>query len=81
LHNSECTSMVIIQRMLKGEMSLVPDAGFPICDVRDVAKAHVNAMTLPDAKNNRHLIALNESASFLDIAHILRDEFTSKNYN
>lgn len=55
---------------------LIPDVYFVICDVRDTALAHVKAMTLPEAKNNRHIIASREAMlSFKELASILKTEF------
>jgi nucleoside-diphosphate-sugar epimerase len=39
----------IVQRMLDGQMPGFPDMHIPIVDVRDVASAHVAAMTIPKA--------------------------------
>jgi nucleoside-diphosphate-sugar epimerase len=81
LHNSDCTSMVVIQRFMKNEFPMVPDVGLATCDVRDVARAHLAAMVLPEAKNHRHIVASSkQSVSFLDIGQILHEEFTPKNY-
>lgn len=81
LHNSDCTSMVVIQRFMKNEFPMVPDVGLAMCDVRDVARAHLAAMILPEAKNHRHMVSSSkQSVSFLDIGQILHEEFTPKNY-
>ena len=37
------------RRMLQREMPMVPRMSMPICDVRDVAGAHITAMTSPKA--------------------------------
>lgn len=51
-------------------------------DVRDVALAHIRAMTIPEAINNRHIIATtSETNSFRDYALILDAEFGSKGYS
>lgn len=46
LQDSDNTSLVAIKRMMMGEMPLVPNASLPVCDVRDVAAAHINAMVI-----------------------------------
>ena len=38
-------------------------------DVRDVARAHINAMTIPEAAGNRHITAT-ENAWFAEIAKV-----------
>ena len=37
------------------EFPLVPDLNFGIADVRDIALAHVRAMTIPEAAGN-HIV-------------------------
>ena len=62
-------------------MPVVPNVSYMVCDVRDVATAHINALVIAEAKNNRHLISsLRENSALIDWANILRDEFSSKNY-
>ena len=52
-----------------------------ICDVRDVAQAHVLAMTTPIAAGKRFLIQSKESISLLEICKCLSDEFDPLGYN
>ena len=67
--------------MMLGQLPVVPNVTITVCDVRDVATAHINALVIPEAKNNRHSIAsLKGGSAFLDWAKILRDEFGSKGY-
>jgi nucleoside-diphosphate-sugar epimerase len=65
------TSAGVIQRMLKGEMPMVPDLILPYVDVRDVAEAHVAAMTSSAASGNRHIVT-NAALPLMDIGEILR---------
>ena len=61
-------------------MPLLPDISMPCCDVRTVAAAHIKAMELTEAQNNRHIIVTNvDSMTFKEIALILQAEF--QNYN
>ncbi|TDD52351.1 aldehyde reductase [Nonomuraea terrae] len=46
----------IVQRSLDGQMPGYPNMWVPIVDVRDVASAHVAAMTVPGAAGQRFLI-------------------------
>lgn len=43
------TSIDFITRILSGKDFFLPKVSFPVVDVRDVAKAHVLAMTVPEA--------------------------------
>jgi nucleoside-diphosphate-sugar epimerase len=64
----------IVQRSLNGQMPGYPDMYVPIVDVRDVAQAHVAAMTAPDAAGQRILVASGEPAvAMSQIGAILRD--------
>ena len=52
----------IIKRCLDGQMPGYPNMYIPIVDVRDVAGAHVAAMTAPGAAGQRFLISSGEPA-------------------
>lgn len=82
IHDTYCTSAQPIRKMMMREIPMIPDIYAPVCDVRDVALAHIKAMTSSDALSKRHLI-VNQvvSSSFKDWALILKDEFESKNYS
>jgi len=49
LHGSTCISMEFHRRFLQREVPMVPRLSLPMCDVRDVARAHITAMTSPKA--------------------------------
>ena len=68
------TSVAIIQRLLKGEMAMIPNLIFPYVDVRDVADAHVAAMETAEAGGQRHIVA-NNGVPLADIARMLREGF------
>jgi dihydroflavonol-4-reductase len=62
----------IVRRLLAGAIPAVPNIGWNVVDVRDVAELHILAMTSPAAAGQRFL----GSGSFLwyrDIARILRE--------
>jgi nucleoside-diphosphate-sugar epimerase len=81
LHNTECTSVEIIKKLMNREMPLIPNISMPCCDVRVVAEAHIKAMNLPEANNQRHIIVTTkEATTFKEMALILDEEFKSKNY-
>ncbi len=66
----------IIQRSLNGEMPGYPDLYIPIVDVRDVAAAHLAAMTAPEAAGQRILVCTGEPAVALKrVGAVLRANF------
>ncbi|SDT01704.1 NAD-dependent epimerase/dehydratase family protein [Actinoplanes derwentensis] len=64
----------IVQRMITGQMTGFPDMYVPIVDVRDVAAAHVTAMTAPGAAGERVLLANGQPLSMAQIAAVLQVE-------
>ena len=72
--------ITVIQMMLNKEIQFLPNVGFGVVDVRDVAKAHLNAMKLPEAAGHRHII----TSSFMwlkDMAAVIEKEFKPQGYN
>jgi nucleoside-diphosphate-sugar epimerase len=67
------TSLIIVQRLLKGAMPGLPRIGFQVVDVRDTADLHLMVMTAPQAAGGRYL-ASGEFIWFEDMARILREE-------
>jgi nucleoside-diphosphate-sugar epimerase len=61
----------IVRRMLSGGMPAFPDVWIPIVDVRDVAIAHVLAMTTPDAAGERFLVSAGPAIPMKRIGAIL----------
>ena len=64
-------SVAIIERLLTGQPPALPRLAFNITDVRDLAEAHVRAMTAPEAAGER-FIALGEALWYGDMARILK---------
>lgn len=74
------TSLSMIHRMMSIlTMPMVPRIQMSICDVRDVALAHLHAMTIPEAGNNRHLINSGHMW-YPDVAKVLHEEFGPLGY-
>ncbi|XP_030849980.1 dihydroflavonol 4-reductase [Strongylocentrotus purpuratus] len=73
------TSVEVIRRILERDPPAIPKLNFPVCDVRDVAKAHVVAMTHPDAPGHRHIVSPH-NMWFREMADVLREEFRDKGY-
>lgn len=65
------TSGLLVQRLLNGSIPAAPKMSFSIVDVRDVAAAHLAAMTAPTAGGKRHILADREMSLF-ELASALR---------
>jgi nucleoside-diphosphate-sugar epimerase len=68
-----------IKRMLEHDIPGMPAISFPPIDVRDVAWAHVAAMTSPVAGGERFLCG-NESVPLVEIAKILAEKYNPLGY-
>jgi nucleoside-diphosphate-sugar epimerase len=62
----------LVQRLLTGQMPGLLNIYLPIVDVRDIAAAHVTAMTARGAAGERFLLAGDPALSMSEIADILR---------
>lgn len=71
------TSAVIVQRLLDGSIPAAPRIPMTIIDVRDIAAAHVAAMTAPDAGGKRFPMG-ERTVFFLEAAKILRDRYPER---
>jgi nucleoside-diphosphate-sugar epimerase len=65
----------LIQQILAGRMPGYPNVWVPIVDVRDVAAAHILAMTSPAAAGERFLLASGPVVAMKEIGAILRGHF------
>ncbi len=65
------TSLVVVQKLLNGDLPGSPRLGFAVCDVRDIADAHLRAMTAPGVNGDRFLCA-GEWLWMKDVAAILK---------
>jgi nucleoside-diphosphate-sugar epimerase len=64
----------LIQRMLDGAMPAFPNLFIPIIDVRDVASAHILAMTNPAAAGERFLLSNGRALPMKEIGAIIKAE-------
>ncbi len=64
-------SVVIVKKILDGSMPALPDIGFGVVDVRDVADLHVRALKAPGMAGER-FIASGPFLKLREIADILR---------
>ena len=65
------TSGALILRLLNGSVPAAPRMTFSVVDVRDVAAAHLAAMTAPEAGGRRHILSDREMSVF-ELAQSLR---------
>lgn len=66
------TSILIVQRLMNGEVPGMPNLNFGLVDVRDVADLHLLAMTNPAAKGERFLAVAGDFVAMADIAKMLK---------
>ncbi|KAH7962617.1 hypothetical protein HPB52_017193 [Rhipicephalus sanguineus] len=74
------TSVLLIKRFMDRSIPLVPPASLSVVDVRDVARAHVRALTASGAADNRHIVT-NQCISVKDMATALAKEFKPHGYS
>lgn len=67
----------VLQMMLSGKMPAMPHVFMPVVDVRDVADAHLRAMTTPHAAGNRYLLSAGPAMELKEIAETLRTHLGS----
>lgn len=70
-------SVEILTQLLSGKLPGTPRVGFGIVDVRDVADAHVKAMTVPAAAGERFLVS-DRFMWFSEVADTLRGQLPPK---
>ena len=68
------TSALLVNRLLDGSMPAAPRFNFAVIDVRDVAAAHVAALTAPSAGGHRFPMG-ERTLSIKEFADILRRRF------
>lgn len=74
------TSAMIVHRLLEAKDPGVPNMGWPGVDVRDVAAAHILAMTTPGAAGERFACVSDDIADMPSIAKILAAEFNDQGF-
>ena len=67
-------SMSLLDQMLRGKLPMVPNTAFPMVDVRDVAKLHVQALNIEAAAGKRIIAASAEPNGFQSAAQFLKEE-------
>ncbi len=79
MSNCGGTSAEVVKRLMDRDMPACPQLGWSMVDVRDVAEAHVLAMTKPEAAGNRYICG-GKHIWMRDIAKILDEEFRDQGY-
>jgi len=72
------TSILLVQKMLDGELPGVPRMCIGVVDVRDVADLHMRAMTNPAAKGERFLAVAGDFMWLMEIARTLKERMGEK---
>ena len=70
----------LVSQIMQRGVPMVPPIGISAVDVRDVAAAHVAALTLPEADGER-FIAVGKNVWMKDIANILAKEYGPQGWN
>jgi len=74
------TSGEMVKRILEHKVPAIPNINFATVDVRDVASAHVSAMTSPEAAGQRFICA-EANHSMMEIAQILKAAYGRRGFN
>ena len=77
--SASSTSNEAVAKLMNRDFPACPDFTYSMVDVRDVASAHVAAMTAPSAAGQRFICGL-DSRSLRDVAAILAREYGPKGY-
>lgn len=74
------TSGEVVKKLFDRDFPACPDLNWAVVDVRDVAAAHLAAMTASDAHGQRFICAIGNH-SMRDIAAILDERFGGRGFN
>lgn len=81
LNSSLGTSAKMVANVLEGKTEKVPEIYVPLCDVRDVARAHVKAAIVPEAADRRFIVATElPFVPMIEWVKFLHDHYASKGY-
>lgn len=65
-------SMTMFQKLITGQMPMLPQSSINMSDVRDIAKIHVLALENKDANGKRFIVSTEKPHSFQEMAQILK---------
>ena len=71
------TSLLVVQRLLRAKDPMLPNFGFAVVDVRDVATMHLRALERPDTIGRR-LIGGERFFWFVDMAKTLHEAYPDR---
>lgn len=71
---SEFSSGQYMKAFMMGAFPAYPKVSFPVVDVRNVAQAHLQAVKVPEARNQRFLL-IEGNYRFLKLSETLRSHF------
>jgi len=71
-------SVAMISKMIAGKLPMIPDIAMGMIDVRDVARLHVKALSVPGAAGKRFIAASAEPVAMATMASVLRSAGYSK---
>jgi dihydroflavonol-4-reductase len=73
-------SIELVLRLLNGSVPALPDVGFSVVDVRDIADLHVRALeaSADKIKGERFIGSSGDFQKFADVARVLRDNLGAK---
>ena len=74
LNKAQFSSGDIVKRVMMNDLPGMPKVQMPSVDVRDVAKAHLNAILIPEAANQRFILC-SESCWFKDYGQWLDEVY------
>ena len=77
LDDKPCTSLKVVQRLLRARDPMLPNFGFLTVDVRDIAAMHVKALERPDTIGRR-LIGGEQFLWFIDMAKTLKEAYPDR---
>lgn len=72
------TSILLVQRLMNGDMPGCPKLYFGLVDVRDVVSLHLLAMTHPAAKGERFLATAGDFMSIQEVALVLKQRMPAE---
>jgi dihydroflavonol-4-reductase len=72
------TSVSLVESFLNGKIPAIPQLGFNVVDVRDVADLHLLAMTHADASGQRFLAVADEYLDVPGVSEVLRRRLGEK---
>ncbi|MGV8955398.1 MAG: NAD-dependent epimerase/dehydratase family protein [Cypionkella sp.] len=71
------SSLSLVQRLLRGKDPMVPNLGFPLVDVRDVAEMHLRAVQRPETAGKRYLAGAG-TLSMPQMARLLKAAYPAR---